>query len=222
MPQGQTLASLAAGLLPPKPSGPSAPLPQTLGKRPKPMTLAEVIKAAILGGGIGMPSPYEQDYGYERAAAVGEGAMLGLPLMMGALKKVPQTMSEMAQAIKAARLQEGLAGEPGYAYHATNAERLDDIAQAGKLKTFGPSYGTDQSVWPDMSREKRAYFAEKPLPQFAPEEGMPVILRTKKDGRIFRESTGDLFARKPVDAKTLEYLGEDQKWHPVSSLRGKP
>lgn len=118
------------------------------------------------------------------------------------------------------KLASGLLGEPGYAYHATNAERLEDIARSGKLKTNKPSYGTDQRAWPDGTIEKRSYFGAGPedLWQFAPQEGVPVVVRTKRTGEIFTESTGDLFARKPINAKNLEYLGDDNSWHSVLDL----
>jgi hypothetical protein len=109
--------------------------------------------------------------------------------------------------------------EPGYAYHATNAERLQQIADSGKLKLFKPSYGTDQETWPDRSTEKRSYFSRNAgvVWQFAPEEGSPVIIRTKSAG-LKQESTGDLYSPAAIPAKQLEYLGQDKKWHPVEDL----
>ena len=109
--------------------------------------------------------------------------------------------------------------EPGYAYHATNIDRLEDIANSGKLKIYGPSYGTDQSMWPDRSTSKRAYFTPKAGSawQFAPEEGRPVIVRTKSAG-LKKEGTGDLYSETPVGVQNLEYLGEDKQWHPVQKL----
>ncbi len=112
--------------------------------------------------------------------------------------------------------------EAGYVYHATNLERLADIAESGKLNTHKPWEFTDQSVWPDGSVKKRAYFGGSPdnLWQFAPEHGQPVILRTAKSADIIPErGTGDLFTEKPVSASALEYYGEDGSWHPVSNLK---
>lgn len=167
---------------------------------------------------------------YEAAAAHPLGKitdMIGLSDLAGKARSFVEPMQVMGMGmgapIKPAKLLQGLAGEAGYAYHATNAERLADIAESGKLKPFGPSYGTDQPTWPDWSKEKRIYFGADPqhLWQFAPEHGTPVVLRTKRGGHIFTEATGDLFARKPIDAKALEYLGDDQKWHAVSDLLAK-
>lgn len=133
---------------------------------------------------------------------------------------VPVKGMAVGPPMRPAKLLQGLLGEAGYAYHATNLEGLDAIAQSGKLKPFGPRHGTDQPTWPDRATERRIYFGADPkhLWQFAPEWGMPVVLRTKRGGHIFTESTGDLFARKAIDTKALEYLGEDQQWHAVTTL----
>jgi len=123
--------------------------------------------------------------------------------------------------VEPARLKEGLKGDPGYAYHATNAERLYGIAASGRLNTHRPHEFTDQSAWPDGLTERRSYFMPGPerVWQFAPEDGTPVVLRTKRGDHIFSESTGDLFARKPIESEQLEYLGGDGAWHPVANLR---
>ena len=118
-----------------------------------------------------------------------------------------------------ATLSQNIQSTPGYAYHATSEDRLHEIAQSGRLNIYGPSYGTDQSVWPDMGTEKRAYFTPRANTawQFAPEEGRPVVVRTT-DAALRRESTGDLYSRKAIPAQSLEYLGQDNQWHPVQSL----
>ena len=108
---------------------------------------------------------------------------------------------------------------PEYVYHATNHERLHDIADAGKLKTHKPHEFTDQSSWPDGAREKRAYFSHSPsiARNFAPEEGHAALLRTKRTPKIRRESgTSDHYSREPISAKDLEYLHESGAWHPVA------
>jgi hypothetical protein len=127
----------------------------------------------------------------------------------------------MGMGIKAKTLERGLLGDPGYVYHATNADNLAEIVASKKLKTHKPNYGTDQDSWPDMSTEARSYFGSSPenLWQFAPEYGRGVVIRTKLDARIRKESgTGDLFARQPIPSKDLEFLGEDMKWHPLKDL----
>lgn len=134
--------------------------------------------------------------------------------------------ADIPQRINPAKLTDQIASEPDYVYHATNTERLQDIADSGKLKTHRPDYGTDQDAWPDGSTEKRSYFSDKAnvVWQFAPEEGKPVVIRTKGGADFAKESTGDTFSRRPVPISKLEYLGEDGNWHPVNDLstRKKP
>ncbi len=95
MPDGrQTLGSL----LQQPPKGPTGPLPRSLGAtRPRPMTLGEMVKAAVMGGFLGMPAPYENDPQYERSAAVGQGLSLVAPFAMAlgskALKAYPLAKS---------------------------------------------------------------------------------------------------------------------------------
>jgi len=160
---------------------------------------------------LGLDDPQSQVMGIAAGIETKEAQAL--------LQRFPR-LAKALESIQAARLEPGLQGEAGYAYHATNAERLADIAESGKLNVHRPDYGTDQSVWPDLSSEKRAYFGASPerLYQFAPEEGMPVVLRTKQDQRIFVEKTGDLFSRKPISAQTLEFLGDDGQWHGLDKL----
>lgn len=109
-----------------------------------------------------------------------------------------------------------------YHYHATNLERAHDIANQGKLVPHGPSYGTDQTAWPDGSRQKRSYFGtDKNVWQFAPEEGQPVVLRVKRGAADFKaESTGDIYVSKPIKADYLEILTH-QGWQPLKNLRSQ-
>ena len=110
--------------------------------------------------------------------------------------------------------------DDGFAYHATNEERACDIVKGG-LKTHGPSYGTDQSAWPDGSREKRSYHAKRAgvVASFAPEEGAPVILRTPLGAHPFQaeSSTGDLYTKKTIPATKLEIGLDDNTWAPLSA-----
>ena len=113
------------------------------------------------------------------------------------------------------------ASESKFVYHATSQDRLFDIADAGKLKTFRPNYGTDQSFWPDGTIERRAYFGPtvEHVLKFAPESGAPVVLRVPKtDAIVAEKGTGDLFARKPIAASNIEYLGDDDIWHKLNKL----
>ena len=122
-----------------------------------------------------------------------------------------------------ARLTGAMEAAPGYVYHATNAERLQDIAETGKLQTHKPGDFTEQDIWPDGSTEKRNYFTPNASNtwQFAPEEGTPVLLRMKQEAHPVQSErgTGDLYSTKPVPAQHLEYHGDDGNWHPVSNLR---
>lgn len=119
-----------------------------------------------------------------------------------------------------AKLTKEISSNPDYAYHATNQERLYEMADSRELQTHRPSFGTDQQAWPDGSTEKRAYFSDKAgtVWQFAPEDGTPVVVRTPK-AELRTENTGDLYSRKPVSSDKLEFLGSDGEWHPVDDLR---
>ena len=109
--------------------------------------------------------------------------------------------------------------DTGYVYHATNEERLEDITRSRKLIPHKPSYGTDQNAWPDKGTEERSYFSRKAdiVWQFSPEDGKPVLIRTKDTPDLLTEVTGDVFSRKPISSDKLEYLGEDNQWYPISA-----
>jgi hypothetical protein len=123
------------------------------------------------------------------------------------------------------RLAGAMPSEPGFVYHATNAERVYDIANSGKLLTHKPGAFTDQSTWPDGSTQKRNYFTKSAdnTWQFAPEEGQPALLRMKQDAHPIQaeRGTGDLYSTKPVPAHAMEYLGDDGAWHSVAELKGQ-
>lgn len=106
------------------------------------------------------------------------------------------------------------ASEAGYLYHATNVERLYEIKATGFLKTFPPWFGTDQRAWPDGSREKRSYWSQTAggVWHFAPEEGRPVVVRTKMTPIFKRESTGDWYTTKKIPTALLEVLLGDGRW----------
>src|SRR4029077_4860932 len=128
-------------------------------------------------------------------------------------------------AVSPAKLEREIGSDTGYVYHATNEERLQDIANSGKLNTHKPHEHTDQNAWPDGSRDKRAYFSADAGTtwSFAPEDGKPVVVRAKSDPSLGTEKgTGDIYSTKPVSSSKLEYLGEDNQWHPVDNLREGP
>lgn len=106
-----------------------------------------------------------------------------------------------------------LTSDDGYVYHATNTERLADIADDG-LRTHEPWDFTDQDAWPDGSVEKRSYFSASAgaVWAFAPEEGEAVIIRVAvKDHPFKRESTGDVYSTKTVPPSKIEVL-TDEGW----------
>jgi len=108
--------------------------------------------------------------------------------------------------------------DPVYVYHATNSERAQSISESGAVRAHGPSFGTDQSVWPDGAREKRSYWTTRPssAASFAPEDGQPVLLRSKRSPSFKTESgTGDIFSTSPV--KGVEYLARDGTWKPLAA-----
>lgn len=184
--------------------------------------------AAELAARLGTPSDAARDARIDLRNAKGElkspSAATAKARRAGTEVVSPPIPSATAVPFTPMKLEQGLTGEAGYVYHATNAERAAEIAAGGKLRTFKPHEFTDQEVWPDGSVERRAYFVKSPehAYQFAPETGQPVVLRTKANPGVKRESTGDLFVRKPVPAKDLEILGTDGKWHRLTDvLSGK-
>ncbi len=111
--------------------------------------------------------------------------------------------------------------DPGnFLYHATNLDRANEIAESGSMRLHRPNEYTDQSVWPDGSTRKRAYFSKNIgiVANFSPEEGKPVVLRVKDYGKYGakKESTGDWYSEKPISAKDIEVLGEDNRWRPLT------
>lgn len=136
---------------------------------------------------------------------------------------------DLAEVVAASRPKPGappreMAAEPEYFYHGTNQENLYSIAEDGKLQTFKPNHGTDQSVWPDKTKGKRAYFSEDPniVHDIYPEGSPPALLRVRRDAPIkaARElSFTDWYTNRPVPAKYLEFLDEAGNWRPLSDLR---
>jgi hypothetical protein len=116
--------------------------------------------------------------------------------------------------------------EPGYIYHATNADNAQAIASEG-MQTHLPNYGTDQVAWPDGATGKRAYFIGDPqaAAAFAPAEGQPVLLRALQDNvrNVKTEiGTGDLYTNRSVPAHNLEVLGGDGQWRPLDTYFQHP
>lgn len=109
--------------------------------------------------------------------------------------------------------------EQGYAYHATNADRLHQIAESGELQPHKPWFGTEQEAWPDGSKAVRSYFMEgenvKNIMQFAPAEGTPVVIRIKSQGLMKEKGTGDMFTNKRIPISRIEYLDDTGHWVPL-------
>lgn len=117
----------------------------------------------------------------------------------------------------------GLASEPGWIYHATNEERMAEIAVEG-LKPHRPWEFTDQEEWPDGATEKRIYFSPKAevVWQFAPEEGGAVILRVPQSAVAWRpEGTGDVYVTKRIPPERIQVLWDDG-WRALSELVENP
>lgn len=185
----------------------------------------------LAGGGVPDPRVYAPGAGM-LPSPIGDVAGLGQDASMYLRDPESRTLGNLGMSLAAgilplvpapAALKQGLKSDPGYYYHATNAERLGDIAESGKLKVHKPGDFTDQDMWPDGSVKKRAYFGDSAgsLWQFAPEEGQPAILRVKRDvGKFGVESyTRDIYTESPIPAKLIEYLGDDGNWHPL--IKGK-
>jgi len=133
---------------------------------------------------------------------------------------VTSGMGEKPEPVTPAKLTREVTSDEGFAYHATNMQRLYEIADSGKLKTHRAHEFTDQDTWPDGSTEKRAYFSHNAgtVWAFAPEDGTPVLVRTPNTGLKVERTTKDIYSQKPISAKRLEYLGQDGNWHPVDNL----
>ena len=143
---------------------------------------------------------------------------------MSRVRKLVESLSRLVEsgAFEFGEPTRDTPSEPGFYYHATNQERARDIARAGKIVVRGPSWGTDQNVWPDGATEKRAYFSPKAnvVWQFAPEEGRPAIIRVPVGAAKFRrESTSDVYSTKPVPTTNAEVMAKDGTWHPLSILK---
>ena len=116
--------------------------------------------------------------------------------------------------------KEFLSESEDYMYHATNMDNVYDMLDSNKLRTHGPSYGTDQETWPDGSKTKRSYWThnEKTLEYFYPEHGKPTKLRVKKEHHPFKqESTGDHYLEKDIPLDNIE-IHHEGSWKPIREV----
>lgn len=113
--------------------------------------------------------------------------------------------------------------ENDYYYHTTYSYTVSDIKYSGKLKTGRPQDSevwTDepQQIWPDGSSERRSYWCktEADTIKFSRDDATVIRVHAKDvPGGMKSEGTGDYYARKSIPASKLEYLGEDEQWHPI-------
>lgn len=114
--------------------------------------------------------------------------------------------------------------DEGYVYHATNEERLQDIANTGALVTHLPDEFTEQDAWPDGSTQPRSYFSADPdtTASFAPEDGRPVLVRVRREAGMRNErGTGDVYSREDIPSDGIEYLAEGGTWAPLRALENQ-
>lgn len=118
-----------------------------------------------------------------------------------------------------------MVSEAGWLYHATNEENAHEIATTGLL-THEPWDFTDQDQWPDGRTEPRVYFTPRAGSawQFAPESGIPVLLRVPQTFKQGSDGTGDVFSRVPVPASAIQILTDDPTtpWMPIATWSTTP
>src|SRR3990167_4047615 len=152
-------------------------------------------------------------------ARLPKGKWLNVPTLA---KAAPRTTREAAtRSIEPLRPSPTTPSEAGYHYHATNENNAAEIARSG-LKTHKPSYGTDQSVWPDGGVQRRSYLTPRAgvAYQFSSTEGRPVLLRVRNDRGAFRgDGTGDTYVREAIPAKHIEIANADGTWRPLQESR---
>lgn len=112
------------------------------------MTIAEMVQAAILGGIIGAPAPYESDPQFERAAAVGEGLSLAAPFAL----PLAAAVSGMKKAATVRELATEAAPKAVKVYHGSpkkfdtfSVEQAGTTTDAGHLGRGG-YFSTDPKV----------------------------------------------------------------------------
>lgn len=109
--------------------------------------------------------------------------------------------------------------EDGYGYHITSRNNLYDIEDSGVIDVFPPEHGTDQLEWPDGSESPRSYWIDNPKNAlaFAPDDGVPVLIRKSNTTLKPERGTRDLYTESPIDIsqENVEFWGDDGAWHPL-------
>src|SRR3990167_2601027 len=191
--------------------------PKMLGGVPSLADLAEKMRSTKAGLRHATEAPM-QAFDMLRAR-LPKGKWLNVPTLA---KAAPRTTREAAtRSIEPLRPSPTTPSEAGYHYHATNENNAAEIARSG-LKTHKPSYGTDQSVWPDGGVERRSYCTPCAggAYVFAPAVGGPVLLRVRNDRAAFRGAgSGDTFVREAIPAKHIEIANADGTWRPLQESR---
>lgn len=132
-----------------------------------------------------------------------------------------QRIKIIIEALKPAEPDSQIPTSPYYLYHATSLDNAFSITETGYLVPNRPWYGTDQTTWPDGSKEKRSYWSKDAsvVWQFAPEGSKNVVLRTPINMNIFqRETTGDYITTIKILISDLEILATDNNWYKLETF----
>jgi hypothetical protein len=139
------------------------------------------------------------------------------PQMLKGTKRIVEPDMDLIAA--GARATPGDAG--GYVYHITSPDNFESIRKAG-LKPQQSFYGVAADAVPAEMRRGRVFFADSidralDLGRKGGDDYVAFRVRAEAVGDTVpeRSFSGSQFGHDPVDPKTLEYLGADNKWHPA-------
>jgi hypothetical protein len=139
------------------------------------------------------------------------------PQMLKGTKRIVEPDMDLIAA--GARATPGDAG--GYVYHITSPDNFESIRKGG-LKPQQSFYGVAADAVPAEMRRGRVFFADSidralDLGRKGGDDYVAFRVRAEAVGDTVpeRSFSGSQFGHEPVDPKTLEYLGADNKWHPA-------